>query len=137
MHKALKLWFTFMYCSEVTLSEPRFGRYRKEIGMVCIYQFLGWRPDKRLEMWPFSKLSIPKSSILNLFQNPFRNELHAPFYPILIANTKTKFFGKKQILSATKRLKSQEILGMGYLNFFFNKGQKTLGGGCIPSPRSL
>ena len=60
-----------------TLSGPRFFRYRKKKGGKS---FEGARPEKSLKIWPFSKMSKPKSQLLNISQkNFFRNELQSPF----------------------------------------------------------
>ena len=51
--------------------------------------------EKGQKIWPFSKMSKPNSSFLNIFQNSFWIELHAPFLPYF--DTQHFIFGEKNI----------------------------------------
>ena len=68
---------------------------------------------------PFSKMSKPKSSLLNIFQNAFRNELHAPFYPIFTLY----FIVKKKIIHNSQsfqksRKNNNDIQKLSNSNYF-------------------
>ena len=138
------LWRTYGQTNELnrelcclTLSEPRFFRCSENWYVeysLCTYvtirfieqnfSFEGTRPEKGLKIWPFSKMSKPKSSFLNIFQKFLQKWTLITLFTHNTPHVKFSLFFFL-VVGGPKNLKvffiiSKKIFQLGVVNFSFD-----------------